>query len=384
MFKSWLSKLRSAASQSGRPVSTLALEMVHLYRSTAHLGFSEYFDFRLYLNDLPLSQKRQFAGWRMQAILEETLIDDYARFLSLDKITMYSLLKSFDLPAPELRAVYKSQRPSAITQLQSAEELAIYLGQPGNTPVYLKPSLGSYGRGNTLITGAAGNRVTLGDGTQMEIGEFCRSLDDRHGLGWILQEPLSAHPLIAEKCGPKISGIRIHTFLGASGAVATKAVWKINVGRDDSDNFQHGASGNMLAAVDIESGLVSRIISGTGPKQIENPLHPVTEAHLIGFQIPWWPEIKALVCDAQLAFPGFICPGWDVAVCADGPKILEVNYFGDIDLSQHAHRKGFLDEPFMALLRSRNLDGLLLGSSEGNNRSAKNERLGRRKHHWHW
>lgn len=384
MFKSWLSKLRSAASQSGRPVSTLALEMVHLYSSTARLGFSEYFDFRLYLNDLPLSQKRQFAGWRMQAILEETLIDDYARFLSLDKITMYSLLKSFDLPAPELRAVYKSQRPSAITQLQSAEELAIYLGQPGNTPVYLKPSLGSYGRGNTLITGAAGNRVTLGDGTQMEVGEFCRSLDDRHGLGWILQEPLSAHPVIAEKCGPKISGIRIHTFLGASGAVATKAVWKINVGRDDSDNFQHGASGNMLAAVDIESGLVSRIISGTGPKQIENPLHPVTEAHLIGFQIPWWPEIKALVCDAQLAFPGFICPGWDVAVCADGPKILEVNYFGDIDLSQHAHRKGFLDETFMALLRSRNLDGLLLGSSEGNNRSAKNERLGRRKHHWHW
>jgi Sugar-transfer associated ATP-grasp len=384
MFNSWFSKLSAAAAQSGRPTWALALEMVHLYRSTARLGFSEYFDFQLYLKDLSLSQKEQFAGWRMQSILEEALIDDYARFLSLDKITMYSLLKSFGLPIPALRAVYKSQRPSGMTQLHSEQELAGYLCQQGNTPVYLKPSLGSYGRGNTLITKAAGNSVTLGDGTQMPIGEFCKSLDDPHGLGWVLQEPLSAHPLIAEKCGAKISGVRIHTFLGAQGAVATKAVWKINVGRDDSDNFQHGASGNMLAAVEMETGRVSRIISGTGSNQVVNPSHPVTGAQLVGFQIPRWPEIKALACEAQLAFPGFICPGWDIAVCEDGPKILEVNYFGDIDLSQHAHRQGFLDERFMALLRGRSLDGLLRGSSEQRNRSTKNERLGRRKHHWPW
>ncbi len=384
MSNSWLSRLSAAAVQSGRPIWTLALEMVHLYRSTARLGFSEYFDFQLYLNDLSLRQKEQFAGWRMQSILEEALIDDYARFLSLDKITMYSLLKSFDLPIPTLRAAYKSKRPRAITQLHSEVELATYLGQPGNTPVYLKPSLGSYGRGNTLITKVAGSLVTLGDGTQTQLGEFCKSLDDRHGLGWVLQEPLTAHPLIAEKCGPKISGVRIHTFIAANAAVATKAVWKINVGRDDSDNFQHGASGNMLAAVEMETGRVSRIISGTGANQIENPCHPVTGAQFVGFQIPWWPEIKALACDAQLAFPGFICPGWDIAVCEDGPKILEVNYFGDIDLSQHAHRQGFLDDQFMALLHDRNLDGLLRGGSELGNRSTKNERMGRRKHHWHW
>jgi hypothetical protein len=384
MSISWLSKLKLASVQSGRSVPTLALEMVHLYRATARLGFSEYFDFQLYLNDLSLSHKEQFAGWRMQSILEETLIDDYARFLSLDKITMYSLLKSFGLAIPELRAVYKSHRPSAMTQLHSEQELADYLSLPGNTPVYLKPSLGSYGRGNTLISQAVGNQLTLGDGKQIQIVEFCKSLDDRHGLGWVLQQPLSAHPLIAQKCGPKISGVRIHTFLGTHGVVTTKAVWKINVGRDDSDNFQHGASGNMLAAVDMATGRVSRIISGTGSKQIENPAHPVTGAQLLGFQVPWWPEIKALACDAQLAFPGFICPGWDIAVCEDGPKILEVNYFGDIDLSQHAHRQGFLDEPFMAQLRARGLDGLLRGGSEQSNRSTKNERLGRRKHHWPW
>ena len=384
MLNRLISNLRAASIQSSRSVPSLAFEMLKLRLGGTRLGLLEYFDFRLYESDLVYNEKTHFGGSRMQSILEESLVDDYARFLSLDKITMYSLLKSFGLAIPQLRAVYRSQRPCKITQLQTVQELANYLCQPGNTPVYLKPSLGSYGRGNTLITHVAGGLVNLGDGTQMQIAEFCKSLDDRHGLGWVLQEPLSAHPLIAEKCGSKISGIRIHTFLGAGGAVPTKAIWKINVGRDDSDNFQHGASGNMLAAVEMATGRITRIISGTGANQVENPRHPVTNAQLIGFQLPWWDEIKALVCDAQLAFPGFICPGWDVAVCEDGPKILEVNFFGDIDLSQHAHRQGFLDDSFMALLRGRGLDRLLSGSSEQRNRSPKNERMGRRKHHWPW
>ena len=86
----------------------------------------------------------------------------------------------------------------------------------------------------------------------------------------------------------------------------------------------------------------------------------------------------------QFAFPGFICPGWDIAVCEDGPKILEVNYFGDIDLSQRAHRKGFVDDEFLALMRSRGLDGLLSRSTGERRRSPKNQRLGLRKHHWDW
>ena len=74
-------------------------------------------------------------------------------------------------------------------------------------------------------------------------------------------------------CGGKISGVRIHTFLSTDGPTVTKAIWKINVGKDDSANFQLGASGNMLAALDIGTRRVTRLVSGTGAAQVVNPPH---------------------------------------------------------------------------------------------------------------
>jgi len=152
----------------------------------------------------------------------------------------------------------------------------------------------------------------------------------------------------------------------------------------DSDNFEHGASGNLLGAVDVATGKVLRVIAGTGRKQTTNPGHPRTGRGIVGFQIPYWGDLLALVENAQKAFPGFICPGWDIALCEDGPKVLEVNFFGDIDLSQHAYRVGFLDETFLSLMRERHLDHLLSTGPRRSARSPVNHRLGIRQHHWPW
>jgi hypothetical protein len=140
----------------------------------------------------------------------------------------------------------------------------------------------------------------------------------------------------------------------------------------------------MLGAVDIGTGKVVRAIAGVGLEQRVNPKHPLTGADIVGFTLPNWTAVVDLVRDAQKAFPGFICPGWDIALCANGPKILEVNAFGDIDLSQHAYRRGFLDAELLALLRERGLDVLLARPAHRRSRSAQNNRLGARKHHWRW
>ncbi len=345
---------------------------------------SEYFDFRLYLNDLSFKEKVAFGGWRAQAILEDILVDDYSRFLSLDKITMYMLMSAYGLPVPKLRATYRSHRPASLPSIHTPEELAGFLATEGVLPLYLKPSFGSYGRGNTLVQGTAGNSLILGDGTRVPVDAFCESLGDGRGLGWIIQEPLSAHREIDEICGSKISGVRIHSFLSSGGPRLTKAVWKINIGREDSDNFRHGASGNLLAAIDMQSGKVTRVIAGTGLEQTTDPAHPVSGKPLVGFTIPCWNEVKALACDAQQAFPGYLCPGWDIAICPDGPKILEVNFMGDIDLPQHAHRRGFLDDEFLGLMHGRGLAELLAGPKLARQQSGRNGRFGRRRHHWAW
>jgi len=379
-----LRTLSQAAKESDRPIAALLFEWFRLRFSIGRIGISEYLDYRLHLNDITFQDKRAFGGFRAESVLTDILVDDYSRFISLDKITMYTLLEGYELPVPRLYAVYQSRRPTSLLSLNSPEALANYLATPGILPVYMKPSFGAFGRGNTLIKGIVDNALVLGDNTNVAVDAFCESLHGAHGLGWVLQEPLAPHSDITGLCGDKISGVRIHTFLSPSGPTITKAIWKINAGRDDSDNFCYGASGNMLAALDVQTGEVVRVISGTGLSQLTNPVHPLTKASLVKFRLPYWDEIKSLACEAQLAFPGYICPGWDIAICEDGPKILEVNFFGDIDLSQHAYRRGFLDQEFLSLMRSCGLNGLLYGSARRCQRSTKNLRLGRRKHHWGW
>lgn len=376
--------VKQAARESQRTVLGLLLEAVRLRRGVGRIGLSEYLDFRLYQNDLSFQEKAAFGGWRAQAVLEQILVDNYSKFLSLDKLTMYSLFRGYGLPTPGIRAVYRAQKPQPCRNLGSPQALEEYLRDPSNLPVYLKPSFGSYGRGNTLVKGIDCDKLVLGDGSSVPVARFAESIDDGHTLGWILQEPLSPHARIAEVCGDKISGVRIHTFLASDGPQLVKAIFKVNVGGRDSDNFHHGASGNMLATLDIETGAVTRVVTGTGLQQKTVRTHPVTGADLVGFQLPYWPEVVALVREAQLALPGFICPGWDIAICDDGPRILEANAFGDIDLSQHSYRAGFLDARFLHLMRSRGLDGLLAASADSRKKSPRNGRLGLRAHHWNW
>ena len=376
---------RQAAIQSGRPLPALLLEAARLRIGRGRLGLSEYIDFQLYLNDLNQAEKSAFGGVRAQAVLEEILIDDYSRFLSLDKVSMYALLDSFGFPIPTIRATYRTLRPSAVPQLRTPQDLASYLSGASRLPVYLKRSFGSFGRGNTLVTEVRSEEVVLGNGAVEPLESFCASLDEGRTLGWILQEPLQAHSDIAALTGStKISGLRIHTFLLPGEAQVAKAVFKINAGLRDFDNFEHGATGNLLGAVDLCSGRITRAIAGVGRGQLLNPAHPVTGRQLKGFLIPYWKEVVELVTDAHKAFPGFLCPGWDVALCADGPRILEVNAFGDIDLSQHACRRGFMDARLEDLMRARRLLPLLGAAGARKRRSAVNGRLGMRKHHWPW
>lgn len=382
---SLLNTYRQAAHVSGRSLPALLIEAARLRLGPQRLGISEYIDFQLYQNDLDWPAKTAFGGLRAQQVLEDILVDDYSRFLSQDKLSMYALMQGFGLPIPRLRAMYRTLRPSSVLQLPTPQALAAYLRDAAHLPVYLKRAFGSYGRGNALVTAVDGDQVVLGNGQKEPLDDFCASLDDGRGLGWILQDPLQAHGEIAALTrSSKISGLRVHSFRTPGGVRITKAIFKVNAGLRDSDNFEHGASGNLLGAVDIETGRVTRAIAGVGFDQQVNPSHPLTQAPLLGFSVPNWAEVKQLVTNAHTAFPGFLCPGWDIALCADGPKILEINAFGDIDLSQHAYRRGFLDETLRALLNERGLLPLLSVGPGERERSPVNHRLGRRRHHWPW
>lgn len=383
-ISSLANSLQRASSASRRSMLSILIEMIRLRYSIGRLGHSEYCDFRLYENDLSFDEKKAFCGSRAQSVLEEILIDDRSEIISHDKVTMYLLFNALGFPIPELRAVYASGRSSGPFRcIDSVEGLCNYLKEPTTLPVYVKPSMSAYGRGNTLVQSLINNTLELGGGSRVILEDFCTSLDTRVAFGWIFQEPLHAHSAMANLCGTKISGVRVHTFLSKTGPRIIRAMWKINGGMKDIDNFSHGAIGNMTAAIDIETGTVMRVVSGVGPAQIIDPPHPVTGKELRGFRIPYWKTVSTMALDASTAFKGYIYPGWDFAICEDGPKILEVNSSNDVDHSQHTYRRGFADSEFLGLMRELGLNHLIYGGSRNWERS-RNGRFGRRKAHWEW
>jgi hypothetical protein len=377
-----ISMLREAARSSGRSPLALVSEILSLRRGPGRLGISEYFDFRLYENDLDMAEKLEFCGYRGQAVLEDILVDVYSKFLALDKLTFYTLMQGYGFPVPAMPALYcQAPRPCPGRRLDTPEALAAFIASDAVFPIYLKPSFGAYGRGNTRVVSHADGLLTLGDGTRVEIMEFCRSLEDRSGMGWLVQEALSAHPEIARICGDRVSSLRVHPFIGREDVSIHRVVWKVNLGTLDSDNFVHGTSGNMLADVDLHTGEVVRVIAGVGPDQRELRSHPVSGEPLLGFRLPGFHEALDYVRRGAMAFPGFLCQGWDVALCERGPVMLEANWFGDVDLPQQSMRKGFLDAAFRELLKARDLERFLDGPARPAFRS-RTGRLGWRGSHW--
>ena len=381
---------KNASQITQRPTTTIIAECLRLRFSPRRLGVSEYFDFCLFRDDLSFLEKLEFGGYRDQATLEELLVDDYSKILSIDKVTMYGLFKGLGLPFPETRGVYGRCVPEGFCRtLPSIAYLVQFLRIPDTLPVYMKPAFGSYGRGNLLIECAKEDGFLLGDGSTVSSEKLAELLPNPSGLGWILQEPLQSHSEIATHCGRKISSVRVHTFLTTKGPVISKVVWKINVGNQDSDNFCDGQSGNMAAEIDPSTGAVLRVINGVGFSYSATDQNTQSEAlirakKLCGFKLPCWEDVRAVALEAALAFPGYINPGWDIAICDDGPKILEVNYFGDLDFPQYSHRQGYLSKEFIQQMQDRNLAKYLGHHPIWRRKCKNNGRFGDRKCHWPW
>src|SRR5262249_21334888 len=157
-------------------------------------------------------------------------------------------------------------------------------------PFYCKPSLGGYGSANYQVVklDRASDRLTLANGEEYPVAEFCARLGSGRGLGWVLQEVLHPHAAIRELCGDRVCGIRFNILLRRSGPSIFRAVWKIATGTNPFDNYHKGREGNMIASIDVGTGRLVNFVGGLVPFQEERSVHPDTRRDLRGFVLPEW------------------------------------------------------------------------------------------------
>lgn len=143
-----------------------------------------------------------------------------------------------------------------------------------------------------------------------------RALETRQ---FLLEECLTQHPELARLNPSSVNTLRLITFRKAGEAHLLAAALKIGNG-GAIDNF---SDGGMYTMVDDAGHTLSPAFDDAGHTFIEHPLTGVT---IPGFVVPLFRAAVELVSKAAGVVPEIPYVGWDVAIRAEGPVLIEGNY----------------------------------------------------------
>jgi hypothetical protein len=345
-----LSENLRAALASGKRATGIAAEVLALRRGPGKLTPQEYFYYRLWDAPQEGANKQRFVGKIAQHPMHVAAGAREWFAASADKILFQSIMDGAGLRTPELTAITQPGRyvPTAPTITDPAA-LADKLRDPSIYPLFAKQVAGKYSLSVLSADGfdTGTDEVLLLDGTRRMVTDVATSLTE--GSGFLIQRRLSPAPDLAARFGPRLWSVRVLVLVTPNGPVIHRAVAKIATGTNPADNYWR--PGNRLGAIDLASGRITRVVHGAGADLVVDAPHPDTGAPIVGTTIPCWQHLTDMVRTASQVFPGIRTQSWDVALTADGPVFLELNYGGDLNLHQLAHGAGILNEAYREHLR---------------------------------
>ena len=262
-----------------------------------NISIQEYFDFKFYQR--PESERRTYAGTGFMYEYQLRMNPPEARAILADKIQFLNHFKDF------IKHDFVT-----FEQLQEDNSVADTVLNGGNEKIVLKHSQGQCGRGIEVRSAAEFNAESLLErlkqtGNDM-VETFVVQHDDLMGLS-----------------PSGLNTVRIITQLTDSGGVdILGARLRITV-NSPVDNL---AAGNIAAPIDLDSGKVNGPGVYSDITKNDTDIHPVTNANITGFIVPYWHEALDMVRAAALNCPGNRSVGWDVAITADGPGLIEGNH----------------------------------------------------------
>jgi hypothetical protein len=110
-------------------------------------------------------------------------------------------------------------------------------------------------------------------------------------------------------------------------------------------------AGGIASIVDLKSGRLGPASDlGVGPNFVWHDRHPLSGKPITGRELPFWKEAMELAVGAHDAFSEWVVIGWDIAILADGPCLIEGNKGPDVDIIQRCGRGPIGDGRFGALL----------------------------------
>ena len=161
---------------------------------------------------------------------------------------------------------------------------------------------------------------------------------------YIYQEELMQHPDMNRLNPHCVNTVRFVTYTNKNHESKILASMVRTSLRDMyTDNV---SSGGGSARLDLEKGVLDEnlytdFVKGPG---IVYQKHPFTGITIKDFKIPYFQEAKEVALKGATLIPNVTLAGWDIAIGADGPVLIEVNKSPDLNF-QEVGQKGFRKNP---------------------------------------
>lgn len=318
--KKRLEEIKARAKAGGKNVVSSYHDEKLMYR-THGTHWWNYYRFRLYEKT-----PEEYRTFIRESDKEYALLKYNA---SEDTEIIHNKRKFLEYFADECRRAYLSN-----TEEFSYERFCEFLDACGGKFI-IKPIDGLQGKGVSIVTVEEADR-------RKEFEEIL------NGPKVIMEQLVVQHPQMAALGGGAVNTLRIVTVRQGEQFEILYAVLRVSK-TNVVDNFH---AGGVISEVDIATGqLLSHGYNETGE---EFKSDPVSGKVLIGYQIPFWPEVRALVEKSARKMDNVGYIGWDVAIAEDGPLLIEGNNCAHINLIDYiggtpetGHRemiKKYLDE----------------------------------------
>lgn len=327
-------------------------EMARLRYGPGKISADEYYNLGLFDPAISMPAKQDYVGvtgnWEINLSLSPEPLSGRQTFVA-DKVMYTALIRQLGFSTTHTQAVLSSSRRFGnIETLADAPALQGFLRKRAQFPLFGKPQSATGSFGSVRIERIEEDRIVLGDGRRVDLGDFCAELVAAYGEGYLLQSAIEQHPALADITGAAVSTLRLVTIRENATPRLFYALWKIPAPGAMSDNFWQ--AGSMIAPVDGETGTAGQAWAGTGLDAQTVDQHPVSGLALQGTVLPFFHEARRMACEAHALFPEFGVVGWDIAITEHGPLIIECNDNPHHGLYQLAYRQGIRNPEFRPVL----------------------------------
>ncbi|OEU76237.1 MAG: alpha-L-glutamate ligase-like protein [Desulfuromonadales bacterium C00003107] len=230
-----------------------------------------------------------------------------------DKLTTKDLLKSVNIPFPEVYGIFR-----AVHEIKNLERVL------KRDEFVIKPSNGAGGKGIVVIKGRSDNGWIMANGgiiQRMEIEKHCLEVlegvysMDGNPSPVYFESLIKSHPALEKVAFEGVPDVRIIVYRGVPVMAMVRLPTRQSSGKA---NLHKGALG---AGIKLSEGTTVHAIC----KDRSIDVHPDTGASLLEVEIPFWNDILVIASKSYEAV-GLGYLGVDIVIDERlGPLVLELN-----------------------------------------------------------